>query len=973
MNKLQVLIENIRMVILAPETFPPEQLRIFARDYAEACVELNRRMQQCLPHVRSGNVAEAVRLSEIPPNLPELYSLLDFSEREHWCDIATTLGFDEPPPLSEVLSRELNEAYIKFSPLEPLLRWHRLHALNDSPLRDRLTILRAITHGDSENLFWQEDREKFEKARIGELEKEVSDAVSSKNVQAVRFLYDELNPSLWSVEPPTSLKRRLCSVVLQGYVDELRRCFGAFEFAEAVQAYETIRNFLQSEGLSLSEKTSQAMRPALNWINETQLQNQRQSEFLKSSDNLQRALEKDTPSDSLERLYYALNNAANEAGIEIPEALQELYQSRISSQESHRTRKARIAVLSVICLSLLVGVFLFWGIKNRMFGQQVANALEILRQIESDGRYEDIAGTIQRIENETPAIAKEPSIAGQIEKLRGLEKQDQSREADFQRNREQVNVALNVPVKPNFEEMRKIGVPLSQMEKLARTPSEKNQHTELKRKYDQFLSERKREIDAKFSEELTSLSEGFRTFLRTENSGNVDEAISRMNSFLQEADRLLGQENVSPDLLNSCNEIIVEITTQKDKLQEEFKQKRAFERLNTATGHWDNFQSALNQFSVENGGHFAAEDISEVLKELDDIRQVSQTVSDVSRNYARLASSFGNISSEASALWISLEELKPRLSAEEARRLFLPYGQLEILSKRIPPNKERFASSKKVLETCMQREVWPWVDKDHWYYLVKKPSETGSYPYITSFATAEKTVHINAEGLRKYVEEAKRDEANKATTPVLGQYRFAISAMKRLDGAKDDAVKVACVIMLTTQKVKGIDPILKCILIGSLVEDMSNADPLFAGKFEGTQDIIKKSNVDLRMNWMDVQSKNILSQRSAAGAVLDRLADLKALVEETQNEIDQFQKTVEAQKPRFEWAGYLAKKQNEWVCEPRPGFSFGEPGALMVLRLKPDGSVQSREIGSVLSGGEISINPQAAETNLLCLPVFFRK
>ena len=247
MSDIQILIENIRKCITFPETVSPDQMQIHARHYAELCTELNRRMMQCVQQIRAGNIPEGIRLAEMKPNLTELYLSLDIPEWDDWNDIISTLGFDVPPPFPAELFRELNEAYLKLSPLEPLLRLHRLHALNGSPIRERLAYLRAIAKNDVENIFWREDQEVFEKARMKELNHEIQHAIESKDFRQIRSLHAELCASGWIQQPPLEYRRQLTGAVLQNEADLLMEKFSVFEYEEASDIYDRMQQILASE------------------------------------------------------------------------------------------------------------------------------------------------------------------------------------------------------------------------------------------------------------------------------------------------------------------------------------------------------------------------------------------------------------------------------------------------------------------------------------------------------------------------------------------------------------------------------------------------------------------------------------------------------------------------------------------------------------------------------------------------------
>lgn len=962
MSDLQVLIENIRTAISFPETVLPDQLRIYARDYSEACVDLNRRMQQCIPHIRKGNVAEAVRLAEMTPNLPELYSLLDFPEREEWIDIVSTLGFDLPPALSADLSRELNATYLKFSPLEPLFRWHRMHALNGSPIRDRLAVLRAIAKADSENMFWSEDQEKFEKIRIAELEKEVRAAVSARNSKQIQMLYEELNAPDWAIQPPRELNNMLCASVLQSYADELQQHFAAFDYPKATSVYNAMQHVLVTNNMSLPSSMAQAVRPALAWLEQTNRQDELQMQFMQCSAAMQNALEAEAPAGDLERLYYNLNSAASQAGMDIPEELERLYQSQIHAGELRRSRAIMLKVVSVVCGSLLIGGLVAWGLFYQMHRQRINETLANLEQIELEGRYEEIQGTVDRIEKDNPEIVKIPEITSAIERLRAMKSNDDTRAEDFQRYYTQAVAALDAPIRPALDELARLEVPISQAEKLARTPQEKTQHTELKRKYDTILSGRKREIDVAFSEELTSLSNEFNS-LRRNDELPPQQIVSRLDDLIRQIESLSRKDNVSPTLKETATSTVEMIGKFKQDKEVEIQQEKSFADLIPKIGDWSAYESALKNFAATHSAHHAAADAKEVSVELDGIKTLAQPLSELSRNFVSQVSDYKKLQESSTSLLELFKEIKSDSNLDETtgNELFPPGPSLEMLAKAVPASSENLRGTESLLKSLSQREVWPWTDKnERWYYLLSKPTKPGDYKYVTTFVSEERKYNL-------------RDEDYKNAKERTGtQYQFSIAALKKIDGIQDDAAHVVGELMISMLGADGIDPILKCVLLDAFISDTSKIDPVFARNYEKVYNIISKCGVDMYLNWMDVASKNTIPQRNLALSALKRLPDMKALAEKTRRDRIEFKETLQAMKPQFQWVGFLARQDSAWTCQMRSSTYFTESGDLFVLRVKPDGALQPYKVGTLSSDGNCKIVGNES-TRLQCLPVFFKR
>jgi len=345
-----------------PEIVPPARLQVYARHYAELCTTLNNRMLQCIRHFRVGNIAEGIRLAELRPNLSGVYLSLDFAERNEWIEVVSTLGFDVPPPLPVDLARELDEAYLKMAPLEPLLRRHRLHALNGSSIRERLATIRAIARTDRENLFWVTDQEAFEKVRIKELEKEVQKAIETKNTFQIRSLHQELSDPDWVLPPPAHLQERLTGSVLMDYADSLLEKVARSNVDEAINVYNTMQQVLASKRMAMPSAIQQLIRPAVQWIEKAKQNNHATAHFHHRCTILQSALKRkpSVPVPDLQRLYYDVEQAATQAETEIPDALEDLYRSEVDRVHNADTWRNLliIAGFAVVCV-IIIGIVVY--------------------------------------------------------------------------------------------------------------------------------------------------------------------------------------------------------------------------------------------------------------------------------------------------------------------------------------------------------------------------------------------------------------------------------------------------------------------------------------------------------------------------------------------------------------------------------------------------------------------------------------
>jgi hypothetical protein len=402
--------------------------------------------------------------------------------------------------------------------------------------------------------------------------------------------------------------------------------------------------------------------------------------------------------------------------------------------------------------------------------------------------------------------------------------------------------------------------------------------------------------------------------------------------------------------------VLDSITSHQKRIEKEIEQENAFQNIIKTIPIWDDYKTALQNFTTKYPDHPAISDTAEVLKELDMIKKVAIPLNNLTDVYSKNADNFVSLQKESEKLQEKFNELSSKIYGSP-EVLFSQGKILETLSKMQPFSSESFKTTESLLKSLSQREVWSWIDKESWYYLTKKPENAGSYPYITTFVSDEKTFRIRDN-------EFDRDKILIGT-----QYQFSIAALKKIDTIRDNVIEVICELLEKMLSADGIDPILKCIFLDSFISDLSKIDPIFASNFKRYHEIVQKSGVDMFTNWMDVNSKNTIPQRNLAKTALERLPDIKALTAKTLKEQSQFKNSIGTFHPRFEWIGILSRKDGTWNCLTKSTLN-NETGDIYILRQKADNTVQPFKIGDI-SNGTIKINGDTF--CLQSIPVFFKQ
>jgi hypothetical protein len=957
MNDMQILIENVRKSVTSPELVSPDRMQTYAHQYADACKELNRRMMLCVQQIRAGNITEGIRLSELKPNLTELYLSLDIPEREEWDEIVSTLGFEVSQPLPVEMFREIGDAYLKLSPLEPLMRWHRLHALNGSPLRERLAIIRSLAKKDQENIFWSEDQEKFEKARIRELEKEVQHAIATKNQEQIRSLHAELSDTGWIHPPPPVLRWKLAESSLQDYADLLMEKFSVFDYEGAMGVHSTIQQILTAEKMDMPAAIRKQIRPAIQWIDDTQRRKTLLQEFHRAVAGLQEVLRYDTPLPELERQYYVVASAATQAGMDIPVELEEHYQADVRRLLTAARRKNQLAVLLILAVCVFIGVVIYWLHERGKYLHLLANTIDSIERIVKEERYDDIQNKLDEIEK-LHQIRTHPDVVAGVNHLKDLLKTAVKGSEEFKRSHAQASESLRLLKPPNlpddlkeqFSSLKEIKRLIDQAENLKRTEQEEKSFVELKREYDIAYSIRVHEIDKIFRESLSKLSEERKILDKTGlPSEEMKGVLHGLNAIDMRLTRLLiDSEGISDSMKRLADAERNWIKGLRLRVEKELEKHGAKEKLFATVGDWGKYQSALQEITSKFPNDPIANDGNDVLEELDTVMEVAGLLNDFVVSFTKAGDDFRMLRQDSTSLKNKYENATAKISGTP-NDIFQLQDDLDTLSKMRPYTHGTFATVVPLLTKPAQNdiELYPWVDGNKWYYLTTKPSRAGTYQYVTSFLGDEKTDYT-----------IPRNQFSDAKVPVTTQKDFAGTAQRRITGINDDAETVVHAIMSDLFKREneepGIDPILQCFMMDSLIRDMSAIDPFFASNFETLRTNIQRQSIDPLANWMDVESPmSTADQRGKAKTAIDSfspvLPTIQSLFDKTRQERTAFMAKLGQLRLSFAWVGVLSRTDGQWEVTKADSFD-SESGDLCILRPNVNQTVELVRIGQVTSG-----------------------
>src|SRR5258708_3350990 len=86
------IVDQVRALAQATNQASRTGLDGWAAAYAQACAEVNERLQRCQRLLQQGLRSEAIQLAEIEPRLLDSVAVLDFPERPAWDGLVSMFG-----------------------------------------------------------------------------------------------------------------------------------------------------------------------------------------------------------------------------------------------------------------------------------------------------------------------------------------------------------------------------------------------------------------------------------------------------------------------------------------------------------------------------------------------------------------------------------------------------------------------------------------------------------------------------------------------------------------------------------------------------------------------------------------------------------------------------------------------------------------------------------------------------------------
>ncbi len=434
------IVDQIRTIVQSSDQTKSSLLDGLASAYSEACSEVNQRLGRCSRLLQQGLRSEAIQLAESEPKLLDASAALDFPERTTWDELVGAYGLTPATRINVEAAQQVNEAYAAFEPLRDLLRAHRRLALQRSPLRLRIAVIRQLAAQDPSNAIWSDDLRTFEQARLREIQNDAAQANRARDAAWLTKLIGELQGETWVEPPPKGLLERLgkaeaelrgqnARAALAEIANRLSDSFAARELNNCRTGRKNWEKVIATATLDTNDPIWVRVRPIFDWLDEEDRRERAIREHATAQGELCRLLDepKYVSPAVLDRA--AKGVLIHERGM--LEDLQRRYIARIASAEKLQRRRfwlmSGITAGAALCFLCL----LYFVVRSQLRTGEASDAASALMQFADRGDLAKAGKMLEKLKAVDPELLTFGSVIEARERYQRLQSDESDRKSRF--------------------------------------------------------------------------------------------------------------------------------------------------------------------------------------------------------------------------------------------------------------------------------------------------------------------------------------------------------------------------------------------------------------------------------------------------------------------------------------------------------------------------------------------------------------
>ncbi len=431
------LVGKINTAVQAAGTGMAADVGDMAKEYARILLFATQRINACSVLLSKGLRSEALHLLVVEPSVLPVIQAFEAAKLGDFEYICKQQGITLPQRWSPEQLSNLRQAVAQEKKLQPLLKKHRLGAMIQLPLPERIATLRELAAADPGNPVWDPDIRTFESTLINDLLTAAKRPGGNTLANLQKILRELTEPEL-RVKPTkeqlalirTQVQKLLTQKLdeeTRPLLDKFHHAYLASDPAATQEAIQAITDLFASRAVEIPPEINQQITPAMTWITQCQQRKAIVQQFNGACDQLRQALADKAGIDQLQ----ALRNKAESFEMDIPDEVLWSLRTAINDQEMRRQRKVRGAVLFVLLVITGVGVGTSWGMNKHRNDAEAERFARDLDSAVKAGNIKLADDVLDKLRVEAAWLASRPEFTPLREELAKLKNAETARAGEF--------------------------------------------------------------------------------------------------------------------------------------------------------------------------------------------------------------------------------------------------------------------------------------------------------------------------------------------------------------------------------------------------------------------------------------------------------------------------------------------------------------------------------------------------------------
>jgi len=957
MLDVQVIIDNIRSILVSAGPTSASSIAPIAANYTEACTGVNERLRKCGQLLRDGLRSEAIQQCEAEPNLLNLVSTLDLPEIEEWNSLLQSYGMSPAIPLLMDVAGDLNEAYSQEQPMAALLRRHRLQALGRSPLRDRINTLRRLAELDVNNQVWQDDLRTYEQARQQEIRRAVDQGVKQGSLGILEACAADVQSDEWLAPPPPALVQQVVDAhnrlmrqharkELERLEPQLNDAFSQFDEPTARALRDQWNVHFETVELAADDPLYERAAPALEWLDRQDQDADSESRYQAAVADLERALEDEENLSTLERRAHAVLRCERP----IPPLLEKRLRSQIGDRHLTRSRRMRLIIAAAVLLFLATASVVAYAIYSNRQAQQIASHAGTLQAFLDRNQLDEAQQHLEKLMSSVPVVASHADIQKLGVELAARRRDETERSSRFA-------AAIEAAEKAGDEQPDRDA--LVAAAELARIDSEKARVLKLQTAIAAVDRRRQAERDDAFIGRLKELQ------ARVDNLDRNEPDVEELRNLRTALSELVTQSaTVSPAVLSQANIPQQRVAALSEVLARRGMAQEAFKDLDLQIGNPATYQRALLEFVGKLPEAGQSVDFKRVAEELPVWEEVSVWNEFIAKWNEQDASRLDSRQAEEllAACQALINEHAGLPGKPEVERCV---AHLEAIVRRGGADGAKlYAPLNELFTDPMIATLWMVETKDEKgtvarYYLVTPPPEIGGNQASVQISFIDDFARVANKQERVRVSEIQFS----GQAPQSAIARQAMDALARINSDLWESVFAKILLSIATDK--QLDPILKVTLLQRVLEVACDGSESMRKAFAQYREVLNSVPIDPSVPWMDLKNEDTRRTRELANELLGRLPSIQEVLKSAASNLAAFKTGPGSE---CAWIGWLDRDATgKWICHLPRG---DQQDCQMLVPVPTDGKAfRWASVGSI-KGGQVELGRENPQVFVQGRPVF---